>query len=356
MVNKLLSLLLGYLLLLLLSSGSATAGTKESAAQFEKNTINHSLTLQKFRQLEQKAAADKKSLARLKKVIKQRVFWVGQVDESFSRDGYSFLLLKIDNDYVWAVADDTVRNLDFDRTGFSIGVKGTITLDRDNRLYFLDAHSLILIAAPETEGFNRFQEQKSIPMEFTFSTAEGTYKLSSAYLPFINFWIAMYNPHYSDELVSTMAKSIVFYGRLFGVDPRLMTALFTIESAMDIDAVSWSGAVGLGQLMPATAAGLGVDPDNVIENIGGATKYMKSLLNIWSEKTDQVSLSLASYNAGPGNVTRYGGIPPFSETVNYVFFINYLYRALCAQTRGLTLPDGQAQTVIEKVKPEKQGR
>ena len=349
-LSRLLIVFLLSSLLLFLLTDSSMAGSWEPQWKFQQNVINHYLTLPKVRDFEQKALTDKKFVEKLKKATTQRVFWVGVVDEFYYQDGYSFMLLNINNDYVWAVADDTVRNLDFNRKGYTIGVKGTVVLDKKNRLYYLDVWSMVLIKAPEQNGYAQFQEKKAIPAEFLYNTQDGTYKVCSPYLPFIQHWITMHNPHYTDRLVSQMARSIVFYSQSYGVDPRLMIALFTIESAMDTDAVSWSGAVGLGQLMPATAEGLGVDPYNIIENIGGATRYLKSLMDRWSDKSDQISLSLASYNAGPGNVAKYGGIPPFSETVNYVFFINYLYKEICAQTRDLSRAAG-TDSYIEKVPP-----
>jgi len=316
---------------------SSSAGTAEPSWKYQKNVINHSVTLKKVREMEEKVQQDeKKYLPLLIKMTKQRVFWTGYVDEFFHEDGYSFLLLNIDGDRVWAVADDAVRNLDFERKGFKVGIKGTLVLTKKHTLDYLDGWSLILLRPPQDQEFMSTEGRESLPTSFTFLAKKKSFTVESSMYPFMKQWIIMHNPHYDEKFVDRLAQGIIYYCGISGIDPRLALALFTVESAMDVDAISSSGAIGLGQLMPGTASGLGVDPYDSVQNINGAVKYLSSLLKLWSGRSDQLSLSLASYNAGPGNVTRYGGIPPFSETVNYVFFIRYLYQELCSQTKGLS--------------------
>ena len=104
--------------------------------------------------------------------------------------------------------------------------------------------------------------------------------------------------------------------RLYHLDPRMIRAVMQAESGFNALAVSPVGALGLMQLMPAVAAELGVtDPLDPRQNIMGGSRYLRQLLDA---HRGNVRLALASYNAGPGNVAKYGAIPPFKETQNYV--------------------------------------
>ncbi len=129
---------------------------------------------------------------------------------------------------------------------------------------------------------------------------------------------------------------------LYNVPLNLLKAMGKAESGFDANAVSPAGAQGVMQLMPATARSLGVeDPFDARSNIMGGAKYISQQLNKYNGNID---LALAAYNAGSGNVAKYGGVPPFKETRNYIQRIKgYMNSDL---TTGKTVESTNVETGI----------
>jgi soluble lytic murein transglycosylase-like protein len=122
--------------------------------------------------------------------------------------------------------------------------------------------------------------------------------------------------HTFDLLIAQTARS-------FSVDPALVKAVVAAESNFRIDAVSRVGALGLMQLMPGTAEQMGVqEPFAPGENLKGGVRYLRAMLDRYGD----VRRALAAYNAGPTAVDRYGGIPPYRETKDYVKRVLNYYR------------------------------
>ena len=139
---------------------------------------------------------------------------------------------------------------------------------------------------------------------------------------------ALYYSGLGPEWSNWISLTIINYSYQYGVNPLFATTMFIIESNLNhwkyengkqVVKTSPAGAIGFAQLMPETAADLGVQPKDPEQNIKGGIKYLRQQLDnnqhwgIWA-----IDNAIASYNAGPGAIDEYGGVPPYRETINYV--------------------------------------
>ncbi|HZY96981.1 MAG TPA: lytic transglycosylase domain-containing protein [Candidatus Cybelea sp.] len=124
------------------------------------------------------------------------------------------------------------------------------------------------------------------------------------------------NPQMPGWQSRSLARRVLVNAERWRIDTNMLVAIVAVESAWHTHAVSSAGAIGLGQLMPGTAASLRVNPRDPAQNLYGAARYLRGLMQRFGSK--HYSLVFAAYNAGPKAVSEYGGIPPYGETENYV--------------------------------------
>lgn len=133
--------------------------------------------------------------------------------------------------------------------------------------------------------------------------------------------------------VDWITNAILYASNAYGVDPFLITAVMQSESGFNLNSGSPVGAIGLMQLMPGTAASIGVDPYDPLGNVIGGTIYLRNCLDDFAGwGTYGVTDAVAAYNAGPGAVYQYGGVPPYSETQNYVVKVANAYNDLVSMS------------------------
>jgi len=138
------------------------------------------------------------------------------------------------------------------------------------------------------------------------------------------------NPQMPSWQSRDFARRVLVNAERWRIDANMLVAIVTVESRWHTHAVSWAGAIGLGQLMPGTASMLGVNPRNPGQNLEGAAEYLHGLMQRFGPNYDLV---FAAYNAGPEAVESYGGIPPFDETQRYVVKVMSAWQALNEMVR-----------------------
>lgn len=236
----------------------------------------------------------------------QLVLWQGRASQVQSIPPQRLILKGSGHSDIEVRFSREVKNLQVDREGAIVAVKGRVQRDTSGKI-ILEGRSLIPWSPPH--AFHR--DQAILPQWVAFSRPELPLKVRQA-------------------IVSHITKE-AFRQR---IDPLLLAALIQVESGFDPKAVSESGAIGLGQLMPATARGLGVDPTDIGGNIRGCAAMLGNLLHRYAARKNGRALALASYNAGPTLVARTLTVPPYEQTVNYVYFIGALHHELSRQQKN----------------------
>ena len=233
----------------------------------------------------------------------QLVLWEGQLVEQKKIGPQLQLRLKSGNELINVECPSVPLTLGVDRSGCQVAIKGEVQL-KDGKFDRLIGRSVILLGPPKPWPTNQRLEQ------------------------FLGWWIHFHSPQYAAPQCLKLGQQMIAEAEKNQIDPLFFASLLQVESAYKCDAVSCSGAVGLGQLMPTTAEGLGVDPWDPLQNLTGSARMLSGLLKNFPEQTDPRALALASYNAGPNLVRGLGQVPRIPQTTNYVYFIGYLHHRL----------------------------
>ena len=273
--------------LLLLSSSCAWARDWYTPIHEGKSYVNPNLTL-----------------ARAQKHPKthwdgQLVLWTGRLRQ-VKRNGQGWMMkLETPQGLLSVRCPRPVLTLKPDpREGCAVAIKGKLRMN-GGRLSELEGRSIILL---EPNRWSPYRGQEE----------------------FLTQWVAFHCPDEKPSYSQGVARSILTQATQNKLDPWLLAALLQVESAYRKDVVSPSGAIGLGQLMPFTAEGLGVNAWDPEQNVAGCAKMLSGLLQGWNSELDPRALALASYNAGPSLVRQIQTIPDIPKTNNYVYFIGML--------------------------------
>ena len=200
------------------------------------------------------------------------------------------------------------------------------------------ARSLPFVSADQPAGRSSSAGRSYASSDYTGHPAGALSPRALAiYAPYRSL-VRHWNRRLSEAEVDKITTSVLYFSDINNVDPRLVVCCIIAESDFDIYSTSRAGAMGLAQIMPEEARGLGVtnayDP---VQNIGAAVHLLRGHLDKYGGAPanggvipfDQIALTMAAYNAGPGAVRKYHGVPPYRETRRYIARITALYRKMC---------------------------
>lgn len=291
-------------------------------------------------------------------IVGKRVIEIeGTVQGSASCDGEHSLILALNENKSLVVQAKSLENW---LTGGQIAIRALVQVERKSDLEMPEYR---LIAAAHRAEIQRWErEQQTLLAQKQQQEAEAarqragrtpaagsrhksphsqtqyqnaSFNEAAYFHAYYNF-IRRYNKRLTHEQADEITRTILYYSRYYGVDPRFIMAIVLVESGFNPNAKSRAGAMGLGQLMPGTARGLGVvDPYDPSQNLAGSIKLVRGHLEKYWRQTgshgdwEHVILTLAAYNAGSGAVRKYGGVPPYKETRNYVEKVIRTYKQLC---------------------------
>lgn len=164
-----------------------------------------------------------------------------------------------------------------------------------------------------------------LAISFSFFVMPVTHAEEINYYDIIYSEVSMYNKQEPEWITN----AILYASSTYEIDPLLLTALLEQESKFNLNAISNAGAIGIAQLMPDTASMIGVDPYNPLENILGGASYLRTQIDNFSYAGQyNVTYALAAYNAGANAIYSNNGIPPYTETIDYIYCISDIFNRL----------------------------
>ncbi|HMS54729.1 MAG TPA: lytic transglycosylase domain-containing protein [Fimbriimonadaceae bacterium] len=250
----------------------------------------------------------------------------GVVKGVSSGTSHSFLLLeKTDGDFLTVQASKVPEWLAGNEVPVRLIVKATRSGELDEiQAQLYSAAPEARVAAHDREVAARMAKTQPKPGAGVKPPKGRDWNLApSSATPIYAGFIKKRNKRLSDAMATHIAEGIIGFSLRYGVDARLIMAMLIVESNFNPTAVSSAGAMGLGQLMPGTARGMGVgNAFDAHENLYGTVRLIRGHINKYQQKTgndfDGLILALAAYNAGSGAVRKHNGVPPYRETQAYI--------------------------------------